>query len=103
MSFFVFTGKLIRFWILQSDWVTLNLYISRFVIGLFTWKSNCYYIFTDVFVAVAINIHDTVSFNIECFKNLLSPQYHLLFLEHNQRKQIIKKIITFDSGNYLNM
>ena len=95
MSFFGFTGKLIRFWTLQSDWVRLNLYISRFVIGLFTWKSNCYYIFTDVFVAVAINIHDTVSFNIECFKNLLSPQYHLLLLEHNQRKQIIKKNYNF--------
>ena len=25
--------------------------------------------FTDVFVAVTINIHNKVSFNIECFKN----------------------------------
>ena len=102
MSFFVFTGKLIRFWILQSHWVRLNSYISRFVIGLFTWKSNCYYIFTDVSLLLQLTFM-TVSFNIECFKNLLSPQYHLLFLEHNRRKHIIKKIITFDSGNYLNM
>ena len=40
---------------------------------------------SDVFVAITINIHNKVSFNIECFKNLifLSFQYHLLFLEHN--------------------
>ena len=35
--------------------------------GLFTWKGNCYYSFRDVFVAVIINIHNKVSFNIECF------------------------------------
>ena len=39
--------------------------------GLFTWKGNYYYSLTDVFVAVAINIHNKVSFNIECFKNFL--------------------------------
>ena len=27
--------------------------------------------FTDVFVAITINIHNKVSFNIECFKNYL--------------------------------
>ena len=27
--------------------------------------------FTDVFVAITINIHNKVSFNIECFKNSL--------------------------------
>ena len=27
--------------------------------------------FTDVFVAITINIHNKVSFNIECFKNFL--------------------------------
>ena len=36
--------------------------------GLFTWKGNCYS-FTDVFVAITININDKVSFNMECFKN----------------------------------
>ena len=36
---------------------------------LFAWKGNCYYSFTDDFVAVAINIHDEVSFNMECFQN----------------------------------
>ena len=40
--------------------------------GLFTWKGNCYCSFTDVFIAVASNIHNKVSFNIECFKNFLS-------------------------------
>ena len=39
--------------------------------GLLTWKGNCYDSFTDVLVAVAINIHYKVSFNIECFKNFL--------------------------------
>ena len=40
--------------------------------GLFTGKGNCYCSFRDVFVAVAINIHNKVLFNIECFKNFLS-------------------------------
>ena len=31
MSFFLFTSKLIRFWILHSDWVRLNLFISCFI------------------------------------------------------------------------
>ena len=39
--------------------------------GLFTWKGYCYYSFTDFFVAITINIHNKVSFNIECFKNYL--------------------------------
>ena len=39
--------------------------------GLFTWKGNCCYSFTDVLVAVAINIQNKVSFNIECFKIFL--------------------------------
>ena len=33
--------------------------------GLFTWKGNCYYGFTDVLIAVAINIRNKVLFNIE--------------------------------------
>ena len=39
--------------------------------GLFTWKGNCYCSFIDVFIAVATNIHNKVSLNIECFKNFL--------------------------------
>ena len=39
--------------------------------GLFTWKGNCYYSFTDVFVAITIKIHNKVSFNIERSKNSL--------------------------------
>ena len=39
--------------------------------GLFTWKGNFYHSFTDVFVAVAVIIHNEVSFNIEYFKNFL--------------------------------
>ena len=38
---------------------------------MFTWKGNFYYSFTDVFVAITINIHNKVSFNVECFKNFL--------------------------------
>ena len=38
--------------------------------GLFTWKVNCYCSFTDVFIAVTTNIHNKVSFNIECFKQV---------------------------------
>ena len=39
--------------------------------GLFRWKGNCYYSFTDVFVAVTIYIYNKVSFDIhvEHFKN----------------------------------
>ena len=37
--------------------------------GLFTWKGNCYCSFTDVFIAVATNIHK-VSFNIKMFQEL---------------------------------
>ena len=40
--------------------------------GLYTWEGNCYCSFTDVFIAVAINIYNRVSFNIEWFKNFLS-------------------------------
>ena len=39
--------------------------------GLFRWKGNCYYSFTDVFVAVTIYIYNKVSFDrhVEYFKN----------------------------------
>ena len=49
--------------------------------SLSTWKDNCYCSFTDVFVAITINIHNKVSFNIECFKNFLpfSSIYYLLY------------------------
>ena len=33
----------------------------------------------------------------------LPLQYNLLFLEYNKRKQVIQRLINFDSGNYLNM
>ena len=39
--------------------------------GLFTWKGNCYYSFKDVLVAITINVHNKVSFNIGYFKNFL--------------------------------
>ena len=39
--------------------------------GLFTWKGNCYDSFTDTLVAIAMNIRNKVSCNIECFKNFL--------------------------------
>ena len=62
--------------------------------GLFTWKGNCYYGFTDVLIAVAINIRNKVLFNIECFKNFL-PISSIPFT--------IQKYITVNSGNYLIM
>ena len=40
--------------------------------GLYTWEGNCYCSFTDVFIAVATNFYNRVSFNIEWFKNFLS-------------------------------
>ena len=33
----------------------------------------------------------------------LPLQYNLVFLEYNKRKQVIQRLINFDSGNYLNM
>ena len=60
------------------DFINIMLHYS-----LFTWKSNCYCSFTDVFIAVATNIRYKVSFNIKYYKNfLVSLQYYLLFLEH---------------------
>ena len=48
--------------------------------GLFTWKDNCYYSFTDVLVAVAMKIHNKVSFNIEYVSRtfFLSLQYQTI-------------------------
>ena len=73
MGFFLFTIKLIRFWILHSDWVRLNLFISCFIMVCLHGKViviNCSWI--DVFIAVATSVHNKVSFNIERFKNFLS-------------------------------
>ena len=53
--------------------------------GLFTWKDNCYYSFTDVFIAITIDIHNKVSFNIECFKNFLS--FSLIIIHGAQLKE----------------
>ena len=68
MSFFLLTSKLIRFWILHSNWVRLNLFISCFIMVCLPGKVIVI-IASDVFVAITINIHNKVSFNIECFKN----------------------------------
>ena len=72
--------------------------------GLLTWKGNCYYSFTDFFVALTINIHNEVSYNIECFNNFLpfcSIPYTISGAPLKEAGYL--KIITFDSGNYLNM
>ena len=70
--------------------------------GLFTWKVNCYYSFRNVFIAVAINIHNKVSFNIECFKNFLplSSIFFNYFWSAIKGSRLLKNI-NFDSGNYL--
>ena len=72
IELFLFTSKLIRFQILHSNWVRWNFFISCFIMILFRWKGNCYCSFTDVFIAIANNIHNKVSFNLEYFKNFLS-------------------------------
>ena len=72
IELFLFSTKFLRFRILHSNWVRLNLSIFTLYYGLFTWKGNCYCSLRDVFIAVAINIHNKVLFNIECFKNSLS-------------------------------
>ena len=69
LSFFLFTSKLIRFCIQHSNWVRLNLFISCFIAVCLYGKVT--HSFTDVLVAVTMNIHDKVSFNKECFKNFL--------------------------------
>ena len=71
--------------------------------GLFTWKGNCCYSFTDVLVAVAINTQNRVSFNIECFKIFLPFSSIPFIISVIQGGRLLKKITTFDSGNYLNM
>ena len=68
-SFFLLTSKFTRFEILLSNWLRLNFFYIMLHYGFFTWKGNCYCSFIDVFIAVAINIHNKVSLNIECFKN----------------------------------
>ena len=102
-SFSLFTSKLDRFWILHSNWVRLNLIISCFITLFFFYmeRYNCYnYSFTDVFVAVATDIHIKVSFNIECFKNFLTFSSMPFTISGAQLriKQVIKKLITFDSS-----
>ena len=68
LSFFLLTSKFIRFWILHSNWVRLNLFISCFIIVCLPRKVIV--IASQMFfVAITINIHNKVSFNVECFKN----------------------------------
>ena len=69
--------------------------------GLFTWRGNCYYSFTNIFIAVAINIHDTISFNIECFKNFLPFSSIPFTITGAQLNEAGKKKL--DSGNCLTM
>ena len=81
----------------------LNLFIYA-SLWLFTWKGNCFYSFTDVLVAVAINIQNKVSFNIECFKIFLPFSSIPFIISVIQGSRLLKKKITaFDSRNYLNM
>ena len=58
---------------------------------------------SDVFVAITINIHNKVSFNIECFKNYLPFSSIPVTIPGAQLKVAGYKKNTFDSGNYLNM
>ena len=70
---------------------------------LFTWKGNCYS-FTDVFVAITINIHHKISFHVECFKNSLPFSSIPFTIPGAQLKEVgYWKIVFFDSGIYLSM
>ena len=61
--------------------------------------------FTDVLVAVTMRIYEKVSFSIECLKNFLPFSSIPFAISGAQLKeaQVIKKVINFDAGNYLNM
>ena len=104
MSFSLFTGKLIRFWILHLDWVRLNLFLSCLVMVCLPAKVIVIIASQMFFVAITINIFNKVSFNIGCFKNFL-PSSSIPFTIPGAQLKVAgyKKIITFDSGNYLNM
>ena len=63
MRIFLFTSKLIRFCILHSDWVRLNLFISCFVMVCLPGKVIV--IASQMFLLQSQLIH------VECFKNSL--------------------------------
>ena len=103
MKFFLFTSKLIIFWIRHSNWERLNLFISC-LITVCLYGRVCYYSFTDVFDTIAIDIQNKVSFNIECFKSCLPfPTIPFTISGEQSKEAGYLKIITFNSGDYLNM
>ena len=80
----------------------LNLFISCFDV-VCLYNRVCYYSFTDVFVVVAINIQNKVSFNIECFNNCLpfpSIPFTISEVRYTVKGSKFFKIITFNSGDY---
>ena len=60
---------------------------------------------SQMFVAITINIHKKISFNMGCFMNTFPFSSIPFNIPGSQLKVAgyLKKIITFDSGNYLNM
>ena len=71
MSFFLFTSKFIRFWILNSNWVRLNLSISCFIMVCIHGKVIVI-VASQMFSLLLQLTFMTISFNIEWFKNFLS-------------------------------
>ena len=102
LTFFLFTSKLIRFWILHSNWVRLNLFISCFIMVCLHGKvivmiaSQMLWLPLQWIFVTKFHVTQNVSRTF-----FFSLQYHLLFLE--QGKKITQKFINFDSGNYMNM
>ena len=80
--FFLFTSKLIRFWILHSDWVRLNLFISCFIMVCLPGK-------VIVIASQMFLLQSQLTFITKFYLTwnsrtlFLSLQYQLLFLEHN--------------------
>ena len=69
LSFFLFTCKFIKFQILHSNWVRLNLFILCFIMVCLHGKVIVI-VASDVFIVIEYSWQRT--FNIECFKNFLS-------------------------------
>ena len=83
LSFLLFTSKLIRFWILHSDWVRLNLFISCFIMVCLPGKviviaSQMFLLQSQLTFITKFHLTWNVSRTL-----FLSLQYHLLFLDHN--------------------
>ena len=102
MSFLLFTSKLIRFWILHSNRVRFNLFISCFMMVCLHGKVIVI-IASLMFLLPSQLTYKRVSFNIECFKNFLPFSSVPFSFSGAQKSRLLKKNIAFGVSNYLNM